>query len=78
LVQEYLVVSLVPRSVTQLVPLGRNPDVSFVLNQAVLNGVPGVATVRISEGYMKVDGTGAHDASLGMNRIDVVKKAMSV
>lgn len=74
--QDYLIVSLVPRSTTQLVPLERNPDVSFVLNQATLNGVPGVATCIITEGYMKVDGTGAHNASPGTNKIAVVKKAM--
>ncbi|KAE9373294.1 hypothetical protein N431DRAFT_482365 [Stipitochalara longipes BDJ] len=74
--QDFLVVSLVPRSTTQLVPLERNPDVSFVLNQAVLNGVPGVATCIVTEAYMKLDGTGAHNASPGTNKITVVKKAM--
>lgn len=74
--QDYLVVNLVPRSVTQLVPLERNPDVSFVLNQATLNGVPGIATLHVTEGYMVIDGSGAHNASPGGNKILITKKAM--
>jgi hypothetical protein len=73
--QDYLIVSLVPRSTTQLVPLDHNPDVSFVLNQATLNGVPGLATCIIHEGYMVLDGSGAHNASPGTNKIQVQKIA---
>ncbi|KAH6691797.1 hypothetical protein BKA61DRAFT_283401 [Leptodontidium sp. MPI-SDFR-AT-0119] len=75
--QDWLIVSLVPRSTTQLVPLVHNPDVSFVLNQATLNGVPGKATCLIHEGYGIMDGTGFHNTTTGGNHIDIMKLAKS-
>jgi hypothetical protein len=74
--QDYLVVSLVPRSTTLMVALDRNPDVSFVLNRATLNGVAGTATCIVHEGYMVLDQSGAHNTANSTNKIAVVKKAM--
>jgi hypothetical protein len=74
--QDYLVVSLVPRSITRLVPLERNPDVSFVLNQATPNGVPGTATCIVKEGYMSIQGGVMHETAVGTNKFSVVKLAV--
>jgi len=74
--QDYLVVSLVPRSITRLVPLDQNPDVSFILNQATPNGIPGTATCIVKEGYMTIEGGVMHETAVGTNKVPVVKLAV--
>jgi hypothetical protein len=58
------------------VPLERNPDVSFVLNQAMPNGVPGTATCIVKEGYMSIQGGVMHETAVGTNKFSVVKLAV--
>ncbi len=54
--QEYLVFTLIPRATGRLVPLRNTPEVSFVVNQARLNGVKGLANVLVQENYRRQDG----------------------
>jgi hypothetical protein len=53
----FVFVTLIPRSTTQLVPLKVNPDVSFILNQVRLNGVAGLVNMIVEEDY-RVKGEG--------------------
>ena len=71
--QNWLVVSLVPRVVTQLVPLERNPDVSFLLNEVTLNSVPGPVRIFTFERYAKLVNGDWVDTGTGNGFIDVVK-----
>ncbi|KAI1129985.1 hypothetical protein F5Y10DRAFT_290230 [Nemania abortiva] len=51
--QEFLSITLIPRSTTKLIPSRKTPDISFVLWQARLNGVKGHATIKIQENYRR-------------------------
>jgi hypothetical protein len=73
--QDWLIVTLVPRSLTQLVRLQDNPDVSFVLNQVVLNGVVGRATCLVHEGYAEIANGVWQDTATGGGKIVVDKVA---
>jgi hypothetical protein len=48
---QFLMVSLIPRSTTQLVPVDVNKDVSFILNQVTLNGISGDVRIEVEEDY---------------------------
>jgi hypothetical protein len=48
---DFTIVTLIPRSTTQLVPLDVNLEISFILNQVKLNGVSGPVDIDVEEDY---------------------------
>ncbi|GAW19371.1 hypothetical protein ANO14919_088570 [Xylariales sp. No.14919] len=74
--QSYLVMTLIPRAQSRLVPLRVTKDASFALWPVKLNGVEGVSTIRVRENYRRRDHWDSKPRSAwGENVFYVAKKS---